>query len=198
MAQNNSNARPTFYEVVFQGKPKVVRAFIAGMILGTGTEAKVYYSFTDGIQHEGKAEKLAEKLHFRATDCHVVVDSAASKLLKKHARRPAEKTGLEITAHNRIKSASVRFCYQAFAPRYDDEVVKLVRKLPKGLKLEDFQHDVKVDPKAKGVEAYSVAHHYEATGGGVVTGRADLVIELKKKFADYPLIRSDDVVLELA
>ncbi len=34
MAVKKSAVRQTFYEVVFQGKPKVVRAFLMGFVMG--------------------------------------------------------------------------------------------------------------------------------------------------------------------
>jgi hypothetical protein len=198
MAQKSNTARPSFYEVVFQGKPKVVRAFLTGLTMGAGGDATIYYSFLDGVHHEGKAEKLAELVHIRSTDCHVIVDSATSKLLKKLARRLQAETGLEIASHRRVKSASLKFWYTTYGPKYDEQILAEVKNLPQGLKLADFQHDVEVDPKAKGVEAYAVAHHFEAKGSGTITGRVDMLIELKKKMADYPLIQSEDVKLELA
>ena len=198
MAQNKNTVKPTFYEVVFQGKPKVVRAFITGLVMGAGSDATIFFSYTDGIFHEGKAEKLAEFMHVRATDCHVIVDGKTSALLKKLGKKIKKETGLEITSQRNIRSASMEFCFQAFAPRYNDEIVALVKNLPKGLKVEGFKHDVRLDPKAKGVEAYSPAHHYEANGEATVTGRVDLVVDLKKTFGDYPLIKSEDVVLKLA
>jgi hypothetical protein len=198
MATKNSKVKQSFYEVVFQGKPKVVRAFLKGFVMGTVEEPTVIFSFDAGIHYEGKAEKLAEMVGLRSVVCHVVVDAATSALLKKRDRDIGRESGLEITSHRSIRSASMFFKFHAFAPRYNEEIVAAVKKLPAGLRLEGFKHEVRVDPKAKGVEAYSVAHDYEACGEATVVGRIDLVVELKKKFADYPLIQAADIVLNLA
>ena len=191
-------AKKSFYEVVFLGKPKVVRAFMKGFVMGTLDDATVIYSFNAGIHHEGKMEKVAEMVGIRSTDCHLVVDSKTSALLKKRSKRIVRETGLEITSHRHIRSASLDFKFQAFAPRYNQEIVDLVKKLPTGLRMEGFKHEVKLDPKAKGIEAYSVVHHYEACGEATVVGSIDLLVELKKKFAEFPLIQSEDIVLKLA
>ena len=191
-------AKKSFYEVVFLGKPKVVRAFMKGFVMGTLDDAMVIYSYDSGIHHEGKVEKMAEMVGIRGTDCHLVVDSETSALLKKRTKRIARETGLEITSHRHIRSASLDFKFQAFAPRYNEEIVSLVKNLPAGLRVEGFKHNVKLDPTAKGIEAYSVAHHYEACGQATVVGSIDLLVELKKKFAEYPLIQSEDIVLKLA
>ena len=198
MPTKNNNAKKSFYEVAFLGKPKVVRAFMKGFVMGNLDNASVIYSFNAGIHHEGKVEKLVELVGIRGTDCHVIVDSDTSALLKKWAKRIARETGLEIVSHRNVRSASMYFKFQAFAPRYNDEVVKLVKSLPTGLRVEGFKHDVRLDPKAKGIEAYSSVHHYEACGEATVVGRVDLLVALKKRFEDYPLIQSEDIVLKLA
>jgi len=198
MALKNKLAKKSFYEVVFLGKPKVVKAFMKGFVMGILDDATVIYSFHAGIFHEGKAEKLAEMVGIRGTDCHIVVDAETSALLKKRTKRIVKETGLEITTHRHIRSASMFFKFQAFAPRYNQEIVDLVKKLPAGLRVDGFKHEVKLDPKAKGIEAYSVVHHYEACGEATVIGQIDLLVDLKKKFADYPLIQSEDIVLKLA
>lgn len=198
MAAKINNAKKSFYEIVFMGKPKVVRAFMKGFVMGNLDDATVIYSFNAGIHHEGKVEKLIEMVGIRGIDCHVIVDSDTSALLKKWTKRIVKETGLVIASHRNIRSASMYFKFQAFAPRYNDEVVKLVKTLPTGLRMDGFRHDIKLDPKAKGIEAYSSVHHYEASGEATVIGRVDLLVALKKRFEDYPLIQSEDIVLKLA
>jgi hypothetical protein len=192
------NTRKSFYEVVFTGKPKVVRAFMKGFVMGNLEDATVIYSFDSGIFHEGKVEKMAELVGIRGTDCHIIVDAATSALLKKWTKLIARETGLQINSHRSIRSASMAFKFQAFAPRYNQEIVDMVKNLPTGVRVEGFHHDVRLDPKAKGMEAYSAVHHYEACGEATIVGRVDLLVELKKKFGDYPLIKSEDIQLKLA
>ena len=198
MATSKKNNTPTFYEVVFRGKPKVVRAFLSGLVLGSCDGATVYYSFLDGVHHEGKAEKLAEMVGIRGTDCHVIVDIEVSALLKKLAKKIAAETGLAINSHRKIRGASLSFEYHAYARQYDEEIITMIKKLPSELNTRGFKHQEKVNPKARGVEAYAPAHHFEACGEGAITGPINLVIELKKSFADYPLIKAEDVVLKLS
>ncbi len=198
MANNKQTVKKSFYEVVFQGKPKVVRAYLAGLVAGSGNDASIFFNFEDGVFHEGKAERLSELLHVRALDCHVIVDGNTSALLKKKSKKFPAETGLTITAHKHIRSASVVFSFEAFAKRYNDEIIAVFKKLPLGVRLDDYQHNVKLDPSAKGVEAYASAHDYEASGSGTIIGRVDLVIELKKKLHQFPLIKTEEIVLKLA
>jgi len=198
MAVKNSNGKRSFYEVVFQGKPKVVRAFMTGFLYGTVENASVYYNYIDGVFHEGKKEKMIEKLGLRGVDCHLIVDKETSTYLKKMAKRILADTGLDITAHRGIRSASMEFDFQAYAPKYDGEIVELVKNLPAGLRLVDYKHDVKLDPSAKGVEAYSAVHHYESSGKGTIVGQIDILIEFKRTLGKYPLLNAKEIILKMA
>jgi len=197
MAKKTTPA-PRFYEVVFRGKPRVVKAFLKGLMMGAGRDVKAFYNFDEGVHHEGKAEKFKEMFGVRATDCHVIVESDASKYLKSMARAIVTETGLEITANRSIRSASMSFEYHAYAPRYSAEITNLLKSLPKGLKLQDYRHDEKRDPSANGIEAYSVVHDFEASGSGTITGRIDLLIGFKSEMTKLPLIKSEDIILKLA
>jgi|GEM_PF-1554276 len=198
MATKTTPAKTSFYEVVFKGKPKAVRAFLSGLRMGIPGEQTIFYSFLDGVWHEGKAERLKELAGFRPTDCHVIVDPVISARLRQIKKDIAAETGLEITSHRRISSASMEFSFEAFAPRYNDEIMKGLKNLPAGLRLQGFEHSVNIDPKAKGVEMYAVAHHYEARGAGRLTGSIEKLILLKRQLHKYPLVKYEEIVLKLA
>jgi len=189
------SATPRFYEVVFRGKPKVVRAFLKGLMMGANRESSIFYSYDEGVYHERKIEHLQEMFGLRGTDCHVIVDGEASVYLKKMSKRIASDTGLEITAHRSIRSSSMDFRYSAYAPRYFAEISQVFRNLPKGLRLRGYKHKERIDPAAKGIEAYSAVHDFEAIGTGTVSGRIDLLIEFKRSLASLPLIHSDEIKL---
>jgi len=196
MATSKKSGDRAFNEVVFQGKPKVVRAFLSGLLLGSGRQATVFYSFLDGVHHEGKAEKLAEIVGMRGSDCHVILDAETATWLKSLGRAINAETGLTITVNRRIRSASMELRYHGYAQRYEEEIRTALGDLPAGLKLTGFKQDVRVDPLAKGIEAYAPVHEYESIGKGLVTGPVDLVIELKRNLARFPLLKASDIELK--
>lgn len=198
MAKNPTSARPSFYEVVFRGKPKVVRAFMQGLVMGGGGDATIFYNYDVGIEHEGKAKKLAGLVGIRGTACHVIVDSVTVASLRRLRKRIAKEMGLEISSLKRVKSARMAFEFQTFAPRYHRQIVDLFRDLPAGLKVDEFWTDVQEDPSAKGVEAYASAHDFTSSGKGTVIGRLDLLVAFKERCADFPLVQTEDVQLTLA
>jgi hypothetical protein len=193
-----TTASPRFNEVVFHGKPKVVKAFLKGLLMGAGHESRIYYNFDEKVQSEGAVEKFKEMFGTLPVDCRVIVDSETSAYLKQMASRIAAETGLRIGANRSVRSASVTFEYHAYAPQYNEEIIKLLQNLPKGVKLEGYRHDEKRDRLAKGVEAYSVAHDFEAEGKGTITGRVDLLIDVRRSLDDYPLIKAGHIELKMA
>lgn len=197
-AEQTRSAKPSFYEVVFQGKPKVVRAFLHGLTMGAGAEATVFFSYTDGIRHEGKVERMAEMVGLMASDCHVVVDAGTNALLKSLAKRMVAETGLEMTSHRRVKSASMAFTFKVYTPQLNAELVKAVKNLPAGVKVQGYKHEVKSDPSARGVEAYAPSHHYEAEGEGVLQGPVDALVAIRHRLDKYAMITAQDIELVLA
>lgn len=198
MAQTEKTKQPSFYEVVFEGKPKVVRAFLMGLVMGSGLDARIHYSFLAGVRHDSRGKALAEKVGIRATDCHVIVDGATSALLKKLNRKLEKETGLRVTSHRNIRRATMEFRFQTFAPHYHEQITRHFGILPAGLKMADYEHEVSRDPNAKGVETYTAVHEFESTGKGVVSGRIDVLIGFKEKCAEFPLIETEDIELVLA
>jgi hypothetical protein len=198
MATTRKAGEPAFNEVVIQGKAKVVRAFLSGLVLGSGRQAAVYYSYLDGVHHEGKAEKLAELVGVRESDCHVIIDADTAAWLRGLAKSITAETGLVVAANRRIRGASMAIRYEAFGQRYDDEILGVLRNLPAGLKLVDFTRDVRTDPAATGTAVYTPVHAFEARGRGAVTGRIDLLIAFRRRLSDYPLLIAEDIELKLA
>lgn len=187
-----------FNEVVFRGKPSIVRAFLSGLLMGAGRQAQVYYSFLEGVKHEGRAEKLAEMVGVRDSDCHVIVDAATAGWLKGLARGIAAETGLEIAANRRIRGASLALKYHAYAQRYEDEIMAALGDLPAGVRLTGMKREVRTDPRAKGVEAYSPVHEFEAKASGTLTGPVDALIVLRRRLVAYPLLKLAEIELKTA
>lgn len=187
----------TFSEVVFRGKPKVVRACLSGLLLGAGRQAPVFYSFLDGVHHEGKAEKLAGLVGARGSDCHVIVDAETATWLRGLSRAITAETGLVIASNRRIRGASMDVRYHTYGKKYEDEILALLRDLPAGVRLSGFRQDTRLDARGRGLEIYSPVHEFESLGEGSVSGPVDELIRLRRRLAEHPLLRVADIRLTL-
>jgi hypothetical protein len=193
MATQKKANNASYAEVVFQGKPKVVRSFLHGLMLGAGLDGQVFFSWDEGIDHGGKAPRFAEKFGLPGTDVHVIVDSGVAALLKKHAKRIGPEHGLCITTQRRIRSAKMDVEFVAYAPKYDREIMDFLENLPAGVKLRGFKHEIRHDEAAKGVEAYSAVHHFEAHGQGTITGPVEVLVDYKRRSKAHPLITVGEI-----
>lgn len=197
MATTGTTGEPVFNEIVIQGTAKVVRAFLGGLVLGSGRQATVFYSHLEGVHHEGKVERFAELVGVREADCHVIVDAETAAWLRGLSRTITAETGLVLAANRRIRGASLAIRYEAFGKRHDDEILALLGQLPPGLKLSDFRHDEHKDPDANETAAYAPAHAFEARGQGTISGRIDLLIAFRRRLADFPLVVAADIALRI-
>jgi hypothetical protein len=190
--------RKSFYEVVFAGSPKVVRGFMAGLRIGCAREGVVIFNFDAGIHHEGVGEKLAEFVRLRSLDCHVVVDSGLATLLRRQAQRIADEAGLEIKGCRHVRSAELPFEFTVYARHYYGEIMGLLKDLPRGVRLRDYEQELEERPDAKGPEAYSPVHDFTARGRGKLVGRVDLLVEFRERMSRQALIKEGEILLHLA
>ncbi len=206
MAKNSSakttstrTPAPTFHEVVFQASPKAVRGFLAGVILGSGEDARCWFHDDVGIvadPDEGRIRRTAERLRLvSVSEVSVVVTANLARLLRSLTKRINASGAAEITSIRRIKQARVALRYHTYAKHYDDEVQILLGDLPRGIKIQDREHETKKDSHAKGVEAYTAVHHFESEGGGMLVGRFDLVLQARDRLIVHPLINCREIEL---
>ncbi|MFH1842310.1 MAG: hypothetical protein ABIF77_03815 [bacterium] len=197
-AQKKTSKRPTFHEIVLEGSPKTVNGFLAGLLLGSGLDGQVFYCHAEDVNHESVPSRLAELIRLHPRDCHVIVDSDTKKLLERLGDRIEATTGLRLVSSRHIRSASMGFHFEAYAPRYAQDILGRLHALPSGLRLQEFEKEEKMDPKAVGIEAYAPAHDYEMKGAGSIVGRIDLLIETRRELLQQPLLKLDGIKLNLA
>ena len=196
--QAAGNARPTFYEVVLEGNPERTHGLLTGLLLGSGADGKLYFSHEAGVARDSLGERIARVVGLHAAISHVLVDKPMHDLLSRYAKRIAAGSGVHISQKKRVKAAAFAFSYHAYARKYGLEIQKLLDALPTGLRIADGKPTEKIDESARGVEAYSPAHHYEISAKGTVSGRLDLLIEARAKLGDHPLVVVEPIELELA
>jgi len=199
MARSSKQRVPgSFYEVVIQGSPKMIRGFLGGLTLAADHDGMVVYHRDACIHEESAGERFIERIGLQPRNVNVVVDRKTCDLLRKHAKRIETETGLRITSTRHIRSASFAFKFQAYARRYGVEIKGILNNLPAGLRLEDFEYDENLHPGAEGIEAYAPVHEYEIKGSGRVLGRIDLLVAARCKLDQHPLVNPGKIELKLA
>jgi hypothetical protein len=197
MATGPRTAAPTFHEMVFHGPHDLVRGFLAGLAAGSGCGSAPRFAREESIAGHGLGAKLKELAHGQAQVCHLVLDGELRGLLKGSAKRMAAETGLAVLSDRRIRRASFRYTFRAYAPRYGAEIRDLLASLPDGLKVVDRHVEERRDPRAVGVEVYTPAHDYEIEGSGTVVGRYDLVSAARRHLDAHPLLTAGLIELDV-
>jgi hypothetical protein len=186
--------------VVLKGSPKVIRGFLAGLALGSAQCLPYWFHHDEDITSPAAAsaaKRAAALLHLQAGEVRLVATAPLVKLLRKVQKEAADRGICEVGEIARIKSASFRISYQAYAQRYHQEIQDLLHDLPRGVQLVDEDHEIRTDPSAVGVEAYAPAHDFEAAGSARLSGRFDLVLAKRKQMREHPLVAVEDLELVL-
>lgn len=199
MTTNPADRAPlTFSEVVLTGTAGPVREYLTRLCADRGKCLTCWFHEDAAIEDgEGAVAKAAEKLHLRAPDVHLLASDDVVALLREHADDAAAQGAGKVVSITPVRSASFVVTYRAFSAAHDQAIQDLLHDLPPSLRLEGEHHEVKLDPRAKGVEAYSPAHDYEAHGSATITGRVDLVIAKRKQLCEQELIQAEKIVLDL-
>ncbi len=193
-----TNKKPTaWYEVVLAGSHDMIFGLLTGLGLGAGQDATIIYAHEAGVAESSGGSKLKEMLRIGTHHCQLILDGATRGLLKRKAKRIFVETGVEVVSDRKIRNAEFKFCYQAYAPRYGEEIAGILKALPRGAKVVSHKHDEKINPKAKGAEGYAPAHDYEVNGEGEIRGRFDLVLAAHLELDEHPLVKVDEIELEL-
>jgi hypothetical protein len=174
----------TFSEVVLKGSLENIRAYLIGLA-ETGRKCLTFWFHMDAGIEAGRH------------DVYLLASDDIVALLREHAPVAAERRICEIVTVAPVHSASFTLEYRVFSALHDREIHDLLYDLPPSLRLADEQHEVKIDPKAIGIEVYTPAHDYEASGSAKIVGRVDLVIAKRKQLREHELIRAQRIVLEL-
>jgi hypothetical protein len=188
--------RPTFWEILVQGQPERCQGLLAGLVLGSGSSARLFLAHSAGI-HTPLGERILDLVHPNAVVCHVIADGPGRTLLRSVAKK-LESLQLRLEDERKIASAGFDYEFQAYAKRYGDEIRAALAGLPKGLHREGEPPKETLDKGARGIEAYSPVHDYEFKGSGRITGPLDLVLEARDALVAHPLVKVEDVTLEMA
>jgi hypothetical protein len=194
----NAKKRPsTFYKMIIDGPHDLVHGFLSGLIIGAGNQGVIWYCLEDNITGPSVTDKLLNKVRVHGDDCHLIVDGATRALLKRNAKRMFAETGLQIEADNKIKSAKFSYTFHAFAKQYSDEILLTLKSMPRGTKKSNTVIKEKINPEAKGIEAYAPAHHFEVSGAGDLSGKIDQLLEARDDLDKHPLVKTTWIELEL-
>lgn len=190
----------TFHEIVVKGPLKVIRGYIAGLLVGKGVGTEeVIFAEDRGVATEGVLGEMAEWMHLTENVSHLLVPDSLHADVSSGLEHAPKPLGLHITADKEVRSASFDFSYTAYNKRLADEFDRLFKSFADSVRLSDDYRPVEVvDPDAAGAEAYSPAHDFEAKAKGTATGDLESILELHGLCDEHSLMTVEKIRLHHA
>lgn len=190
----------TFYEVVLEGHYNFVYGMLEGYKLASGKNFIYFLSQQVNVKATTLSEALKEFLTLKSKLQYVIIEAGSWKKFEAVVKKQPEDYIISkryIKSVKKIESASFEFNFEAYAKKYGDEIKKILKSLPKSVKLVDYSPKEEVHKDAKGTELYAPDHEYSFKGKGRLVGDIETIIEYNKKFDEHPLIDVTAITLQL-
>jgi len=190
----------TFYEVVLEGHYNFVYGMLEGYKLAAGKNFIYYLSQQVNVKATTLSEVLKEFLTLKSKLQYVIIEANSWKKLEAAAKKQPEDSVISkkyIKSVKKIESASFEFNFEAYAKKYGEEIKKILKSLPKSVKLVDYAPKEEMHKDAKGTELYSPDHEYSFKGKGRLVGDIETIIEYNEIFDEHPLIDVTAITLQL-
>ncbi|MEW6525988.1 MAG: hypothetical protein AB1444_04880 [Spirochaetota bacterium] len=190
----------TFYEVVLEGHYNFVYGMLEGYKLAAGKNFTYYLSQQVNVKATTLSEVLKEFLTLKSKLQYVIIEANSWKKFEAAVKKQPENSLINkkyIKSVKKIESASFEFNFEAYARKYGDEIKKILKSLPKSIKLVDYAPKEEVHKDAKGTELYAPDHEYSFKGKGKLVGDIETTISFNKKFDEHPLIDVSTISLQL-
>lgn len=190
----------TFYEVVLEGHYNFVYGMLEGYKLAIGKNFIYYLSQQVNVKATTLSAILKEFLTLKSKLQYVIIEANSWKKFEAAVKKQPEDSVISkkyIKSVKKIESASFEFNFEAYAKKYGDEIKKILKSLPKSVKLVDYAPKEEMHKDAKGTELYAPDHEYSFKGRGRLVGDIETIIEYNKKFDEHPLIDVTAITLQL-
>jgi hypothetical protein len=184
-----------WHEIVIHGHEDVARAFVGGVVAGSGLGGAVFARDLE-LADESLGERLREL--FAAGSHHAVFapDPLAVRLAEALERYGAD-LGLALGSRRQVVGA--RFHFRAEV--YSRDLAQALRSavstaLPEGVVIERLTEGEEEVPEAHGAELYAPMHEYTYRAAGEVVGPLPGVLEVRRRARERNFTEVGPVHLE--
>ncbi len=167
------------YEFIIKSREDVTTAFVRGFMVGRGIRDGIYLSH----EHKVHESYLRELLRYNRNAVHVITQARYRATLESALKRAHDSgCSLELIETRKLRRSSFEFKFEVFNKSIGTKIRRLMNNPGAGVRLVDYEDEIIVDPKAKGVEVYSPVHDYEFKGHGRVEGEFSRVMATRERF----------------
>ncbi|HOO72131.1 MAG TPA: hypothetical protein PK926_10250 [Spirochaetota bacterium] len=193
-----------YYELVLEGHYNAIYGLLKGFLLGKNQDWTFYFSKKAGIKIETLGEIIVDWISLKNKVHHIILEENFYEELKKavekfNTTRKEESKFVNLKylkSAQLVKSAQFGFETKTYGRPYAAEIKNLIKKLPEGVELHNYNPIEKENKDAKGVELYAPEHEYTFEASGTLSGNIGELIELRKTLDEHPLVEVEKIQLK--
>jgi hypothetical protein len=179
-----------YHEIVLKGDEMLLKGFLRGLEIGRSLEG----GFWLGSDHPVRVAHLKRR-RLRGNYVHAICTSAVRKSIR-DALSSAPDCGFEILSDKKIARASFSVKFDTFSREVAASIKDILKALPTGLQILDYEPKETVDKKARGVELYSPVHEYRFEGKGRIEGDFEKILAVRATLKAIEVVKAGKIHLE--
>ncbi len=183
---------------MFAGSLPVVKAFLAGLGIGTDTAWDLHFHADCGVRDGGTGHRVLASLHLEKGETRAVVAAAQVALLRRGVAAASARTGPEIAvkADRAIREARLDYHFAVYSREGAAAIRSALDPLPAGVRAEAAEAEEHVDPAGRGVEIYTPLHEYTLSGRGTLRGTWPAVLAMRERLREVAMLEVGEITLE--
>jgi len=176
-----------YHEIIIKGNYDAVRCYLRGFLAGRDVKSGYYF----GGEWPFQLHFLRELIKFHGEVTHLLCTGSLKPTVVSAIKKADD--DFEVKETRKVTAVAFDFDFRTANRKVADTVKGALEKLPRGVKLVDYEPKEIVDPGAKGVEVYTPAHEYEFKGKGRIRGEVPGVLDMHKRLSDIESFRLDKI-----
>jgi hypothetical protein len=181
-----------YYDFFIKGNAEVIVAYIDGYLRGRGVRGG--YLFTEDLPFQ--SHKIKEFLKFRGELVHLICHGSLRPVIRSAIRQGSDEHKFEFVDSRSLKSAYFEFKFETANRKVAGTIKRLMRGLPPGVRIVNFNPCESQNPGAKGAEGYAPLHEYLYCGDGIVRGNVESVLKLYYRFSANDFLHCEEIDLD--
>jgi hypothetical protein len=180
----------TYYELVIKGNGKLLKGFVRGYEVAKNIKRGLLLCSNYPIN----THHLKNILTFKGDHLHLICGVRVRPGFLAAIEQAAD-LDFEVVSDDEMHRTSFEFEFETFNKEVASDIKRILRTLPAGLEVVDFEREETTDPDAKGVEIYSPVHDYTFKGKGTVAGDVEKLCAFHAKLAEHEFFEVEDIRL---
>ncbi len=188
--------RGKWYEIVIEGSFDLIKGFITGFFEGRKITGAIIFEREHHVKREDGLEHLLRAIHVEEDRVHILMGKRTFRILDQALKNRKHEIPLKVVSEKEIVRAHFNFTYAAYGKQFGNELKRLFKNLPEGVRLEGYQPE-EIERKTKDSTAgYAPLHKYEIKARGRVSGPAKDVIDFYDRLEHNALIEFEEIELD--